>query len=83
MYETGGKVQGMTKYYVRQPLNIMLSTKKHYVKHKKVTPCTPFRLFPTWKSALIGAVLRNVKNAFSLPYVGLYTGPLCCIVKHP
>ena len=28
---------------------------------KYVTPCTPFRLFPTSKSALVGAVSRNVK----------------------
>ena len=48
---------------------------------KYVTPCTPFRLFPTCKSALVGAVLRDVKS--SLPYVGICTGPLCCIVKHP
>ena len=28
---------------------------------KYVTPCTPFHLFPTCKSASVGAVLRNVK----------------------
>ena len=28
---------------------------------KYVTPCAPFRLFPTCKSALVGAVLRDVK----------------------
>ena len=31
-----------------------------------VTPCTPLRLFPTCKSALVGAVLRNVKIFFTL-----------------
>ena len=28
---------------------------------KYVTPCAPFRQFPTCKSALVGAVLRDVK----------------------
>ena len=37
---------------------------------KYITPCTPFRLFPTCKSALVGAVLRNVKN-FLVSYVGV------------
>ena len=45
--------------------------------------CTPFRLFPTCKSALVGAVLRNVKFIL-VSYVGIYTGHLiCCIVKLP
>ena len=48
---------------------------------KYVSPCAHFRLFPTCKSALVGAVLRDVK--IFTPYVGMYTGPLCCIVKHP
>ena len=49
---------------------------------KYITPCTPFRLFPTCKSALVGAVLRNVKFIL-VCYVGIYTGHLCCIVKLP
>ena len=49
---------------------------------KYVAPCTPFRLFLTCKSALIGAVLRNVKFILVF-YVGIYTGHLCCIVKLP
>ena len=49
---------------------------------KHVTPCTPFRLFPTRKSASVGAVLRNVKLILVF-YVGMYTGHLCCIVKLP
>ena len=40
---------------------------------KFVTPCTPFRLFPTCKSALVGAVLCNVKFIL-VSYVGIYTG---------
>ena len=49
---------------------------------KYVTPCPPFRLFPTCKSASVGAVLRNVKFILAF-YVGIYTGHLCCIVKLP
>ena len=49
---------------------------------KYVTPCTPFRLFPTCKSASVGAVLRNVKFILVF-YVGTYTGHSCCIVKLP
>ena len=49
---------------------------------KYVTPCTPSRLFPTCKSALVVAVLRNVKFIL-VSYVGIYTGHLCCIVKLP
>ena len=49
---------------------------------KYVTPCKPFRLFPTCKSASVGAVLRNVKFILVF-YVGIYTGHLCCIVKLP
>ena len=49
---------------------------------KYVTPCTPFRLFPTCKSASVGAVLRNVKFILVF-YVGIYTGHSCCIVKLP
>ena len=49
---------------------------------KYVTPCTPFHLFPTCKSASVGAVLRNVKFILVF-YVGIYTGHLCCIVKLP
>ena len=41
---------------------------------QNVAPCTPFCLFPTCKSALMGAVLRNVK--FTLCKI-------CCIVKLP
>ena len=43
---------------------------------------TPFRLFPTCKSASVGAVLRNVKFILVF-YVRTYTGHLCCIVKLP
>ena len=54
------------------------------LRTKYVTPCTHFRLFPTCKSAPVGAILRNVKKKkILLPYVGIYTGPLRCIVKHP
>ena len=49
---------------------------------KFVAPCTPFRLFPTCKSALVGAGLRNVKFMLVF-YVGIYTGYLRCIVKLP
>ena len=49
---------------------------------KYVTPCTPFHLFPTCKSASVGAVLCNVKFILVF-YVGIYTGHLCCIVKLP
>ena len=49
---------------------------------KYVTPCTPFHLFPTCKSANVGAVLRNVKFILVF-YVGIYTGHLCCIVTLP
>ena len=47
---------------------------------KYVTPCTPFHLFPTCKSASVGVVLHNVKFILAF-YVGIYTGHLCCIVK--
>ena len=50
--------------------------------NKYVAPCTPFHLFPTCKSALVGVVLRNVKFILVF-YVGIYTGHLCCIVKLP
>ena len=39
-------------------------------RRKYVTPYTPFRLFPTCKSALGGAVLCNVK--FILVYIYIY-----------
>ena len=45
---------------------------------KYVTSCTPFHLFPTCKSASVGAVLRDVKFILIF-YVGIYTGHLCCI----
>ena len=41
----------------------------YFVPYKILGPtvlCTPFRMFPTCKSALVGAVLRNVKRCFSL-----------------
>ena len=38
---------------------------------KFVAPCTPFGLFPTCKSALVGAGLRNVKFIL-VSYVGIY-----------
>ena len=49
---------------------------------KCVAPCTPFRLFPSCKSALVGAVLRNI-NFILVFKVCIYTGHLCCIVKLP
>ena len=51
-------------------------------RKKYVAPCTPFRLFPTCKSALVGAVLRDVKFIL-VSYVGIYTGHFGCIVKLP
>ena len=49
---------------------------------KYVAPYTPFRLFPTRKSVLVGAVLRNVKFIL-VSYVGIHRSHLCCIVKLP
>ena len=49
---------------------------------KYVAPCTPSHLFPTCKSASVGAVLRNVKFILVF-YVDIITGHLCCIVKLP
>ena len=61
-------VQGAT-YIV---CDIMWASKLCHAQN--VAPCTPFRLFSTCKSALIDAVLRNVK--FTLCKI-------CCIVKLP
>ena len=49
---------------------------------KYVAPCTPFRLFRTFKSALVGADFRNVTFILG-SYVGKYTGHICCIVNLP
>ena len=61
-------VQGVT-YFVRDIIlgpTVLAKTVGPTImsRTKYVTPCTPRRLFPTCKSALIGAVLRNVKKIF-------------------
>ena len=69
-------------YFVRDIVLAKTVGPKVMSRTKYVTPCTPFRLFPTCKSAFVVAVLRNVKFIL-VSYVGIFTGHLCCIVKLP
>ena len=57
--------------------------KKNYVRHKIWYSLHTFPPVSYMQIRSCSVVLRNVKKKFSLPYVGLYTGPLCCILKHP